>query len=592
MLYRDQLLEKARRQAEDFICWREDEAISVTSRTLAIDDELFTIHEGLGSRMRLTVVAEYRNPLNVVAAMRRPLEEGEKWDSIKNWRKAKSDAKLVKQADEPKSRTQKDEKVLQVVTGWANNPHRNVKDIIAALLPNFNRLYLMFISDTELYGVTHEQFQRALEKLLELDEELMGKVRNRRYGIGKEEKVVRYDAQDSRTWIPALKSALKGLQAFESNGVPAWGKNDRDHREFLATAVAILKNITEKPEISRGFDQLLQQAKKIVETHGGTPQKETPVTPQPAPEAVKPEDVRAPVEEKPEPEAAPEKEADPEAEKDATPEDQKAGDRQAAKADDVMKAMEDSGDAAAKDDSSKAEGVADEWKQTTEALKQGLALLVKGTAKSRKGLYIWGAPGTGKTYDIETYLKRLRNRFGYTISVGKATSFASKKDCFEFLQKIKDKDLVLIDEAEAALNRTDLIDWWKVLLDLSEPRVVTYMGEKLEVKAKFVFVANTTNINNALQTRMREIRYELPFEQFVSKVRKTLKPQDFDLQPEQLEEVITLTAELLKDVPEKFNYRQIMNAIDLYRNFPDTWTKLLKDEIVNRKFEQKKRSNG
>jgi hypothetical protein len=595
MAYRDRLVEKARKRAEEYFCWREAEPIYTTSRTFVNKGKLYTIYEGTGRRTHSAIVAPYSQPLEVLAVIRQPRglsEAGEKWKAVKNFLNPtlRRDADQQVDFDSNKgNRPQKDERVLSVIAGWATNPHRNIRDVIAATLPNYNRLYLMFVGDTEFYGITQEQFQRALDQYIGLDKELASKLYARRHGGKKPGESQRPRFKDGETEpvlfvkqaIPYLTKLLHLLAADQSP--------EPERRAALKDATEMFQELQafgdKYPNMLAQHRQELESAARILNSYknrvsserqpqGATPKADGEGSSEKIPQGTRDSEGKSDSEEsRPDPEGKRKKnKADVSAEA-------------------MLKLMRKKGGMP------KSQGTAEaisEWEESQDDVRRALVSLLKGGDRASKGMYLWGRPGTGKTEDIKKMMKTLSEEYDFTFHLGTAESFPSKKACVEFLYKHRDKDIVVIDEAEKSLNRSDVVDVWKAILNLSADRKVTYNRGKdgippFQIQSKFVFLANTQNVDEAVRSRLMVLKYDFPFNEMIAKVRRTLNAKAFGLKPNDLTEVIDFVVDLCRQNPEKFNYRSVMLGIQNRQLYPREWKKATKRDL-ERKQERRVRS--
>lgn len=211
-------------------------------------------------------------------------------------------------------------------------------------------------------------------------------------------------------------------------------------------------------------------------------------------------------------------------------------------------------------------------------IKEYLKIITNG--KSKINCFILeGEQGLGKSTIVKSILKELNKEIYYINSYTTSLSF------YKMLYLNRHKQVIL-DDVFGIFNDEKGIAILRALTNTESVRYVKYesCSEKLDVPSSFNFEGSITILTNTLTNAMNEsllnraIHRKIFFSlqekfDFMEKIAKFNYPND------NLKEVMDYIKENVNDTTRNFTFRSVLKIIEFYKNNPDKWKSMAKEEL-------------
>lgn len=217
------------------------------------------------------------------------------------------------------------------------------------------------------------------------------------------------------------------------------------------------------------------------------------------------------------------------------------------------------------------------WQEKFEFLKGAVEQLAKGTINA---IYVYGQPGSGKSYEVLSKLDEL----GVEYKLYKGNVIKTTDDLFRILFNNKDDSILVFDDADAVLKKTDP-NIWKTILENSKNREITYVDisrkdnkAMKDIPPKFtftsgvIFISNEPKLNSAIASRAFTLDIDLSNDQVIDKIEKTLENFRPEVPMNLKREALEYAKEISPGV-EAIDYRVIDKILISMQISPGNWKK-------------------
>jgi len=218
------------------------------------------------------------------------------------------------------------------------------------------------------------------------------------------------------------------------------------------------------------------------------------------------------------------------------------------------------------------------WKEKFDFLDSVVQEMYNGSVQS---IYVYGSPGSGKSYQVINTLDKLNANY----KLYKGNVIKSVDDLIRILYNNREGTILVFDDADAALKKTD-INIWKTILENSNYREITYLDidrsknkalsdipPKFSFESGCIFISNSPKIDKALASRSIVLEINLSNEDMISKIKETLsnfRPEiDMNLKLKALEYM-----QEISEGVEGLDYRMMDNILISMKVNPKNWKKM------------------
>lgn len=188
---------------------------------------------------------------------------------------------------------------------------------------------------------------------------------------------------------------------------------------------------------------------------------------------------------------------------------------------------------------------------------------------------------SGKSYQVINTLDKLNANY----KLYKGNVIKSVDDLIRILYNNREGTILVFDDADAALKKTD-INIWKTILENSNYREITYLDidrsknkalsdipPKFSFESGCIFISNSPKIDKALASRSIVLEINLSNEDMISKIKETLsnfRPEiDMNLKLKALEYM-----QEISEGVEGLDYRMMDNILISMKVNPKNWKKM------------------
>ncbi|MEM3420461.1 MAG: hypothetical protein QW806_09610 [Nitrososphaerota archaeon] len=234
--------------------------------------------------------------------------------------------------------------------------------------------------------------------------------------------------------------------------------------------------------------------------------------------------------------------------------------------------------------------------RTIKVLVENIRAFIKGKAPLN-GLLIVGDSGIGKTFTVKKILYDYGlvqgEDYGYIRVVPEQTI-----QFFELLYKYRNHPIVIIDDADNAIENNLQRQILLHLLESSPSRVVTFprsksfdtssldgveiIGvDKFLVKSKYIVISNKSleEIPANIRTRCVVINYHLNDEEIFEIIDSSLEGIEPLIPLEVKRKILLDLREILRKNGMKLSFRQLMVALSYYKMYGDEWKEFYEDTV-------------
>lgn len=218
-----------------------------------------------------------------------------------------------------------------------------------------------------------------------------------------------------------------------------------------------------------------------------------------------------------------------------------------------------------------------QWQEKFEFMKGALVQMYKGNVNS---IYIYGNPGTGKSYDVVGTLDKV----GADYKLYKGNVIKGTDDLFRILYNNREDSILVFDDADKVLQATNP-DIWKTLLENVKEREITYADVKrnrnkniADIPPVFtftsgvVFISNSPKLNSAIASRSIVLNVSLSNEEALAKIEATLKEFLPDVDMKIKKEALEYAREISNGI-KNIDYRSVEKIIIARQINPKDWKK-------------------
>jgi Cdc6-like AAA superfamily ATPase len=221
------------------------------------------------------------------------------------------------------------------------------------------------------------------------------------------------------------------------------------------------------------------------------------------------------------------------------------------------------------------------WEDKFEFLKGSIKQMHLGRINS---IFVYGNPGTGKSYDIINTLNELDSDYKlYKGNVIKGTD-----DLFRLLYNnrgdSKSNKILVFDDGDKAIQNTD-INIWKTILENVKEREITYVDVKRNKNknisdippvfsffSSVIFVSNSPKLNSAIASRSVVLNMKLSNEETLKKVESTIKEFLPDVEMQIKRDALEFAKEISNGI-KNVDYRSVEKIIIARQINPKDWKK-------------------
>lgn len=221
------------------------------------------------------------------------------------------------------------------------------------------------------------------------------------------------------------------------------------------------------------------------------------------------------------------------------------------------------------------------WEDKFEFLKGSIKQMHLGRINS---IFVYGNPGTGKSYDIINTL----NELGSDYKLYKGNVIKGTDDLFRLLYNnrgdTKNNKILVFDDADKVIQNTD-INIWKTILENTPEREITYVDVKRNKNknisdippvfsffSSVIFISNSPKLNSAIASRSVVLNVKLSNEQALEKIEATLKEFLPDVEMKIKKEALEYAREISNGI-KNVDYRSVEKIIIARQINPKDWKK-------------------
>lgn len=221
------------------------------------------------------------------------------------------------------------------------------------------------------------------------------------------------------------------------------------------------------------------------------------------------------------------------------------------------------------------------WEDKFEFLKGSIKQMHLGRINS---IFVYGNPGTGKSYDIINTL----NELGSDYKLYKGNVIKGTDDLFRLLYNnrgdAKNNKILVFDDADKVIQNTD-INIWKTILENTPEREITYVDVKRNKNknisdippvfsffSSVIFISNSPKLNSAIASRSVVLNVKLSNEQALEKIEATLKEFLPDIEMKIKREALEYAREISNGI-KNVDYRSVEKIIIARQINPKDWKK-------------------
>ncbi len=217
------------------------------------------------------------------------------------------------------------------------------------------------------------------------------------------------------------------------------------------------------------------------------------------------------------------------------------------------------------------------WEDKFEFLKGSIKQMHLGRINS---IFVYGNPGTGKSYDIINTL----NDLGSDYKLYKGNVIKGTDDLFRIIYNNREDKILMFDDADKVIQNTD-VNIWKTILENVKEREITYVDVKraknknmADIPSVFtftsgvIFVSNSPKLNSAIASRSVVLNVKLSNEQALEKIEATLKEFLPDIEMKIKREALEYAKEISNGI-KNVDYRSVEKIIIARQINPKDWKK-------------------
>lgn len=217
------------------------------------------------------------------------------------------------------------------------------------------------------------------------------------------------------------------------------------------------------------------------------------------------------------------------------------------------------------------------WVEKFDFMKGTIKQMYKGTINS---IFVYGNPGTGKSYDIINTLNDLKADYKlYKGNVIKGTD-----DLFRLLYNNREDRILVFDDADKVIQNTD-VNIWKTILENVQEREITYVDVKRNKNRNLsdippvftftsgvIFISNSPKLNSAIASRSVVLNVKLSNEEALNKIEATLKEFLPNIDMKVKKEALQYAREISNGI-KNVDYRSVEKIIIARQINPNDWKK-------------------
>lgn len=221
------------------------------------------------------------------------------------------------------------------------------------------------------------------------------------------------------------------------------------------------------------------------------------------------------------------------------------------------------------------------WEDKFEFLKGSIKQMHLGRINS---IFVYGNPGTGKSYDIINTL----NELGSDYKLYKGNVIKGTDDLFRIIYNNRGDDrsnkILVFDDGDKAIQNTD-INIWKTILENVKEREITYVDVKRNKNknisdippvfsffSSVIFVSNSPKLNSAIASRSVVLNMKLSNEETLKKVESTIKEFLPDVEMQIKRDALEFAKEISNGI-KNIDYRSVEKIIIARQINPKDWKK-------------------
>jgi hypothetical protein len=205
------------------------------------------------------------------------------------------------------------------------------------------------------------------------------------------------------------------------------------------------------------------------------------------------------------------------------------------------------------------------WIEKFKFMKNTIKLMHKGSINS---IFVYGNPGTGKSYEIINLLDELNADY----KLYKGNIIKGTDDLFRLLYNNREDKILVFDDADKVLQTTDQ-NIWKTVLENIKEREITYVDVKrfknknmsdippvFTFTSGIIFISNSPKLNSAIASRSVVLNVKLSNEETLAKIESTLKEFLPDVDMKIKKEALEYAKEISNGI-KNVDYRSVEKII-------------------------------
>jgi len=202
------------------------------------------------------------------------------------------------------------------------------------------------------------------------------------------------------------------------------------------------------------------------------------------------------------------------------------------------------------------------WEKKFNMITKSVDAVTKGQIQA---LIIFGSPGSGKTEQVHSDLKKFGVEALY-LSGG----LKSADELFNILKKHNKEEIIVFDDFDSALKNREMVDIFKAALQNKPEREIAWRDKILTFSSGVIFISNMINFDSALLSRAIPLKIDLSNEQMIDKINKTMKNFHPEVSIEIKKRAIEFLQEISRGVRE-VDYRSFEKIIIAQQTDPKDW---------------------
>ncbi len=224
-----------------------------------------------------------------------------------------------------------------------------------------------------------------------------------------------------------------------------------------------------------------------------------------------------------------------------------------------------------------AEGIT--WQEKFEFLRGSIAQMGAGRVQS---IYLYGDPGSGKTFEVEKTLKD--QSLAYKIYSGGVKGI---DELVRILYNHRDNEILVFDDfADKLLKNQDVVNILKAALQNAPSRTITYadvrrdsnkgmsdIPPQFEFSSGIIFISNYAKLESAIASRSLVLELSFSNEEVLEKISQTLANFRPEVPMAKKKEALEYAQELAPGV-KSIDYRMIDNILVAMDISPSNWKKM------------------